>query len=292
MSTQDMTTRTMPQHQTFWDWRAASNFMFGGTGTGLLLFAALNSATGGAFRQYAIVGALLVALGLGCVSLEIGRPLRSMNVFKHLKTSWMTREAVAAIFLFGAAAYAVWSGSRAWIWLAAAFGMLFLYCQARILTASKGIPAWRAASLAPLIIMTGITEGAAMMAIIRALAGVGPLATWAKWALLLALLERAILWYGYRKELAKQGAPAPTLRILDMIQPFFIRVGHWAAAALVAASFAVPESEIAPWLCAMGGVFAVVNGWFFKYTLVARAAYNQGYAMPQVPVRGRAPAKP
>ena len=47
-----------------------------------------------------LAGLALVALGLIAVWLEIGRPLRALNVLFHLRRSWMSREALAAVLLF------------------------------------------------------------------------------------------------------------------------------------------------------------------------------------------------
>ena len=95
-----------PRLQRSWDSRAACNFIGGGSGTGLLLAAALAFAAG---WSYFIAGTLAIALigfGLSMVWLEIGRPLRALNVFFHPQTSWMSREAMLAlpILMLGALA--------------------------------------------------------------------------------------------------------------------------------------------------------------------------------------------
>ena len=85
-----------PWQQTNWDWRAAANFMLGGTGAGLVIAASviLDEA------RYPVMLALaLVAAGLGAVWLEIGRKLRAVHVFFNPFTSWMTRESFAALLL-------------------------------------------------------------------------------------------------------------------------------------------------------------------------------------------------
>jgi phenylacetyl-CoA:acceptor oxidoreductase subunit 2 len=43
----------------------------------------------------------------------------------------------------------------------------FLYCQARILRASKGIPAWRAPLVVPLILLSGLAEGGALLLLVQ-----------------------------------------------------------------------------------------------------------------------------
>ena len=55
-----------------------------------------------------------------------------------------------------------WRAARICVWLAAALALVFVYCQARILQAAKGIPAWREPLLVPLIVITGVTEGAGL----------------------------------------------------------------------------------------------------------------------------------
>jgi phenylacetyl-CoA:acceptor oxidoreductase subunit 2 len=197
---------------------------------------------------------------------------------------------LAAPLLFLAGLLALWTGNIMWIWVAALFGITFLYCQARILNASKGIPAWREPRLAPLIIMTGLTEGAGLLAIISALSGETLLARSVAAALLFGILARAVLWRGYRNALSRQAAPPQTLAAFHAIDFPFVILGHWTAALALGFAFAAPEMGGVTWLCAAGGFLVVASGWLFKYTLVARAAYNQGYALHRVPVRGTAPA--
>jgi phenylacetyl-CoA:acceptor oxidoreductase 26-kDa subunit len=274
--------QSRPQRQSNWDWRAAGNFIGGGTGSGLLLFAAISSNAGSAPAAPVAVALALVALGLCCVWLEIGRPWRAMNVMLHVRTSWMTRESLLAPFLFGAGLLALLSGSAAALWLAAIFGMLFLYCQARILNAAKGIPAWRQPLVVPLLFATGLTEGAGMLA---ALTGNTPQA-WLPSALLLVLMLRALLWRAYRKKLATNGAPHRALAVLDQLELPFIKIGHWALALVLLLVLLQPS--LAQWLLAPVGLAALAGGWLFKYTLIVRAGYNQGYALAQTPVRGGA----
>src|SRR6185295_6528555 len=130
-----------PWHQAHWDWKAAGNFICGGTGTGLFACAALASFSHD-MRGLAWAGLALVALGLFLVWLKIGRPWRFINVLRQPQRSWMAREA--------------WSGSPAWLIPAAGLGVLFLFSQAMILYAAKGIPAWRTPAIVPLMVTTGL----------------------------------------------------------------------------------------------------------------------------------------
>jgi Fe-S-cluster-containing dehydrogenase component len=151
-----------PRLQQHWDWRAAGNFICGGSGGGLVLFAGLAGLAGVEVRPQLAAGLLLVALGLLCVWFEIGRPWRALNVFRHIRSSWMTREASVALALFGAGVLALYTAHPAAQALAGLCGLAFVYAQARILAADKGIPAWRHARCAPLVLGTGLAEGAGL----------------------------------------------------------------------------------------------------------------------------------
>lgn len=273
-----------PQRQTNWDWRAAGNFIGGGAGSGLLLLAAVAFAAGLPPAVPVGVALFLIALGLFCVWLEIGRPWRSMNVFLHARTSWMTRESLVAPFLLLSGLIALATGSAAAIWLSALLAMAFLYCQARILNAAKGIPAWRQKLVVPLMVTTGLTEGAGLLVVL----GGATQSAWAPSTLLFLLVLRALLWRAYRKNLAIHGAPQRALAVLDKLELPFNRIGHWAVALILLLVLVQPALAAAQWLTALSGLIAVAGGWLFKYTLIVRAGYNQGYALAQVPVRGGA----
>lgn len=274
-----------PRLQTNWDWRAAGNFIGGGSGAGLLLFSAIAASPHFDIRWFWLAALVFIGAGLICVWMEIGRPFRAMNVFRHARTSWMTREALVAPLLFGSAGIAVWRGGALWIWLAVSLAMLFLYCQSRMINAAKGIPAWRAQRIVPLFLVTGLTEGAGLLALGLALSGTVAQASWIAPVLVPLLILRALLWRSYRKELVGYGTPQPTLAALDAIELPLIKMGHWAAAGFLLLALAVPVS-VAPWLIGAAGLAAALAGWLLKHTLIVRASYQQGYALPRLPVRG------
>ena len=278
--------RVAPWHQTNWDWRAAANFMCGGTGTGLMFFALFATDTSATYRLMACLAMLLVATGLTCVWLEIGRPWRALNVFLHPQTSWMTREGMVAPFYFGCGAIAVWLGGGDGMFpvLAAALGLLFLYCQGRILTASKGIPAWREPKIVALIISTGFVEGAGLAALIFSLMP-GNTPTWLSSLLLGALILRRLAWKIYLDTLIQKGAPKKALDVLKGFGASFEKFVQLLPEMLTLATMLLGDGTGA--LLALGGLVAFVAGWRLKFTIVARAAFNQGFALPVLPVRGQ-----
>lgn len=255
-----------PWQQKHWDWRAAANFMLGGTGAGLLVATAMAVPSP---RPAILLALVLIAGGLGAVWLEIGRKLRAIHVLFNPKTSWMTRESFAAVVLFALGLCALVL-PQAWLVYACALAALaFVYCQARILRASKGIPAWRAPELVPLILASALAEGACAALLFET----------APVALLFAeltLIARLIGWYRFRAALRREHRAAA----LEEVGRILVLLGTIVPLVLVPAAYAAPQ--VAP----LAAFAVVATGWWFKLTLVTRAAFNQGFALPHLPVRG------
>jgi len=270
-----------PWHQTNWDFRAAFNFILGGTGSGLLVLAAFSGLAGDALRAEFLLGMALIGAGLLSVWFEIGRPLRAMHVGFNPFTSWMTRESFAAGAVFALGLSAAWMGSQALAQAAALAALAFAYCQGRMLRAAKGIPAWRVPALAWLIFTTALAEGAGLFVVLATLFD-----TPAKGVLgyfSLALLARGLAWSIYRGSVAKS-AVRPALAALDRTGKVLIQFGTIAPLALLL--LGLIAADIARGAVLLAGVGALAAGWQFKFVLITRAAYNQGFALPHLPVRG------
>lgn len=283
-----------PKRQTHWDWRAATNFIAGGAGGGLLLVAAGASLAGGDVRIPVLLALALVGLGLTCVWFEIGRPWRALNVYRHMQTSWMTREAAVAPFLFAAGGLVLLTAHAALAALAGLLGLAFVYSQARMLRADKGIPAWRHPRCLPVVVSTGLAEGAGLLVLTHALVladlGVGPALApdrsgWLALVLVLLLALRLALWRAYLAGIAGPGIPDGTRRELNAINTGFAVAGHWLPAALALAAWAGAPAAAA--LLLFAGLFALASGWHLKYTLVRRAAFTPGFDLRHLPVRGK-----
>lgn len=255
-----------PWQQTNWDWRAATNFMLGGSGAGLMIAASFVHDQ----SHYPVMFALLlVAAGLGTVWLEIGRKLRALHVFFNPFTSWMTRESFAAMVFFAFAAIELFFPSRVILGGAAVAALAFVYCQARILRAAKGIPAWRAPQVVALIMTTALVEGTGVLMFMTAdLLVVSIFAA--------AVIARGFAWSGYWAALKQPGSR----KALESAGKVLIQAGTIAPLALVMGGIFAPQAA------ALAGIAAIIAGWWFKYVLVTRAAFNQGFALPRLPVRG------
>ena len=185
--------------------------------------------------------------------------------------------------MFALGLAAAWLGSQPLAQAAALAALLFAYCQGRILQAAKGIPAWRVPALTWLVFTTALAEGAGLFVVLAALFD-----TPAKGALAvlssLALIARAIPWSIYRGGVAKARC-APALAALDRAGKVLIQFGTIAPLALLLARLVRARCRALVTVL-LAGVAALATGWQFKFVLIARAAYNQGFALPHLPVRG------
>jgi phenylacetyl-CoA:acceptor oxidoreductase subunit 2 len=290
-----------PRLQTFWDVRAACNFIGGGSGTGLIIVAAVAALAGAPWWTAALVGFACVAFGLGMVFLEIGRPWRAVNVFFHPQTSWMTRESVLAMPLFGLGAVALGSGlilgtdagvAIAALLLAALIAAGFMYCQANILRAVRGVPAWREPALRPAMLATGLAEGGGLFLVVGALT---ELSTWSLWLALLAVAARGAAWGRYHRSLHRAGAPEASLRVVDRMAPWVLGLGHALPAVLLIVGLLAPyviSGTVLSVAAAVAGLLIAATGWAAKLLLMTRAAATRGFAVPHTPVRGRGTSRP
>jgi phenylacetyl-CoA:acceptor oxidoreductase subunit 2 len=249
----------MTSLQRYWDARAALNFILGGSGAGLIVAAAFVQPPN---PWPVAAGLALIAAGLAAVWLETGRKLRALHVLFNPFTSWMTREAFAALLLFPVALGAFLT--LRFLPVAAVLALAFLWCQARILRAARGIPAWRAPQVVPLVIATGLAEGAGLAVLL--------VQTQLAAALLaIVLIGRMLAWSAYRDEVKSE-----TLERAGKA----LQLGALAALLLVAASFYVAQAAL------LAAALAVGTGWWLKFSLVTRAALTQGFSLPRQPVRG------
>ncbi len=269
------------QLQTNWDWRAACNFMFGGTGSGLLIAMLVFAFPVPAPMWLALLGLAFVGFGLFMVWLEIGRPWRFLHVFYHPNTSWMTREAAVSMLLFPITIAGAILQSIALLSLAALFAGMFLYCQGRILKAAAGVPAWREPAIVPLIVLCGLTEGGAI-----ALIYVYTMNAEAAWMapLLLTLVGiRLWIWSAYRDALIRADAPARALEVLATLHREFLIFGCIVPAALLLVamfgSFEVLSISLA-------SIALIVASLRLKFGIVVKASFKQGYGIGKLR-RGR-----
>ena len=287
--------------QTFWDVRAAMNFILGGMSSGLAVAAypvwALGGIPDAALPWFLAAAALGMGVGLLFVLAEIGRKARFLYVLRRPQSSWMTRETYAvAVFFPAVAANLAWP-SPALHAVVALAAMAFLFCQGRILHAAKGIPAWRHRLVPWMVVASGLYEGVALAALgLAALSLTGgwdspepshlfALAGLAGAGVVLAGVNAA-LFRAYRLGAAKAGVGPLSRRDIDAIAGGMRWIGHLAPAALFALAATGAGVAGAPLALVAGAACAVAGGVLWKYTLVTRACHEQGFALPRLPRRG------
>ncbi len=275
--------------QIFWDMRAAMNFILGGMSTGLIITAWLSYLMGG-ISEGALVGVNVVAgvgmaAGLFFVFLEIARKLRFLNVLLRPQTSWMTRETyVVALFYPTLLLDLLWPNGFLHLLLVIE-AAAFLYCQARILPAGKGIPAWRAPLMPWMLIATGLLEGTGLLAISAtlhpAMHSGAPLAAGMGGAL---AVINAILWRNYISNAARNGIGPLARGALGAINLPLRLIGHALPLLGFAAFLGLWPTQ--PLVSTLAGLGAVVGGIMWKVTVITKASHQQGFNLSKVPQRG------
>ena len=156
-----------------------------------------------------------------------------------------------------------------------------------MLQGAKGIPAWREPLLSPLIVVTGLVEGAGLSFVIAPLDSEGTQPLLVLFGVL--VLARALVWLAYRRRLATAAAPQAQVA-LDRAGRWLHVVGTLVPLALIAAIVAGAASATQTALiAAIAGLAAAAAGVYLKYTIVTRAGFNQGFALAHLPVRGARP---
>jgi phenylacetyl-CoA:acceptor oxidoreductase subunit 1 len=276
--------------QSFWDYRAAMNFMLGGMAAGLATVAGVTHLGGAlgtdALHLLDVAAAALMAVGLGFVLLKLGRKLRLLNVLRRPQTSWMTRETYCvAVFYPALAAALIWPHPALHV-LATAAAAGFLVCQASILQASKGIPTWRPPLMRWMLMATGLLEGVGAIAVLAPLSG-GRLAFPPVLAVtgIGLVVICAALWWRYCATARSNGVGPGSRNDLTAISPALYWIGYGLPGLLFALSLA-SAGVWAAVLTACAGAAAIAGGMLWKFTIVTRACHQQGFAVPMLPQRG------
>ena len=193
-----------------------------GAGFGLLFLTALGAGAG-LFPDRPWFGPVSVALalvlmgaGLLASTFHLGHPERAWRAYSQWRSSWLSREGVAATAAFPAAALFVYGwnfGGGDW-WPIAAFASALLavisvICTAMIYASLKPIRQWRNPYVVPVYLALALMSGALILQALLALFDVTP--NWASWtaaaASILALLVKLGYWNSISKTTDAQSAP-------------------------------------------------------------------------------------
>jgi phenylacetyl-CoA:acceptor oxidoreductase subunit 1 len=285
----DLENPLVGKRQTFWDMRAAMNFIMGGLGSGTVVMAYMLSLfitfEDRVLININISAALIMAIGLFFVWLKIGRKLRAAFAILRPQTSWMSREIYAVGLLFASVAADYFQPSPYYHGMAALGAAAFLYCQGRILHSGKGIPSWRVPEMPLMLIATGLLEGTALLAMIFSNWSaqlpdeslIPPLA-------IILILINAYLWRRYIGKAKSAGIGPLDRRIFANASPKIHLIGHILPLILFSALLFIADAPV--WIAQVAGFLAIMGGISWKAILITRACHMQGFALGKMPQRG------
>ncbi|MEZ5850967.1 MAG: DmsC/YnfH family molybdoenzyme membrane anchor subunit [Hyphomicrobiaceae bacterium] len=183
-----------------------------GAGFGLLAwlaFGILTSPPASSFTFYLVAFALAYTLAIGgllCSTFHLGHPERAWRALSQWRTSWLSREGVAAIAALGIGALlalAALADVPVWLQRILAAPTLVLalatvWCTGMIYETLPTIRAWSHVLTTEVYLMLALASGALVLTTILALLGwPSPGAAWAAIVLLaLSALMKAIYWNG------------------------------------------------------------------------------------------------
>lgn len=181
-----------------------------GAGYGALVWIVLLSGTG-QLHAGPVLGAVLFLAALGLVTagllastFHLGHPDRAWRGLSQWRSSWLSREAVAAIatyppaVVFGAAWVFAGSNGAGWLWAGAAAGALAIVtvaCTGMIYASLRAIPRWQDPLVVPIYLAFAVASGGILVFAIAALAGIAP-GPWS-WVVAIAVATAWLLKLAY-----------------------------------------------------------------------------------------------
>ena len=175
-----------------------------GAGYGLLFLLGVGAATGwlAADRWFGVTAFGLafgaIMLGLLSSTMHLGHPERAWRALSQWRSSWLSREGVAAIvtflpagvfamaWIFGETAYGTigFFGVLSAVWAA-----ITVYCTAMIYASLKPVQRWNNGYVVPCYLLLGLMTGAAWLSALLFLFGYGSI-----WAAALTALILSVGW--------------------------------------------------------------------------------------------------
>jgi DMSO reductase anchor subunit len=141
------------------------------------------------------LGFIGVTAGLLSSTLHLGQPLRAWRAFSQWRSSWLSREGIAALLCF---LPMLWFAAALWFdrdtrlagFLLIVASIITIVCTAMIYASLKPIPAWRHPLVVPVYLLFALFTGGLLLAAIMSLFGASP----GNMAGFGAMLVAVILW--------------------------------------------------------------------------------------------------
>ncbi len=180
-----------------------------GAGYGLLFWLSLAALTGllpaERWLGFSALALALVLISVGLLSStwHLGHPERVHRAFSQWRSSWLSREGIAAVFTYLPVGLLglIWlfnSGQNVIPWLAAlaALGAIVtVYCTGMIYASLRTIRHWHLTLVPLFYLAAAASTGAVLFALLLALFGSAP--SWIGWLVLLSLIAALLLKLSY-----------------------------------------------------------------------------------------------
>ena len=167
--------------------------------------------------------------------------------------------------------------------LVAVAAIVFLYCQARILHASKGIPTWRAPQVPWMLVGAGFYEGLGLISIILAIYPESlPISNIIPVAGLALAAFNALVWRNYVAA-AKESGVGPLARVQLIRVALKIHLITYLLPAILYMIYLALPIDL-PWLLGFAGLLVLAGGTYWKAFLITKACHQQGYALAKFPI--------
>jgi DMSO reductase anchor subunit len=136
------------------------------------------------------LGAVFVVSGLLSATLHLGRQERAWRAFSQWRSSWLSREGIAAVLCFIPALLMAFTPQPGVLQTTLAASLMLLsvatvWCTAKIYHVLKPIPAWTHASVLPIFLLCSLFTGGLWLASVFAI-----------WTFAPVLAVLALIWLG------------------------------------------------------------------------------------------------
>lgn len=279
-----------PQKQKVWKLPAAINFTFGGIGAGMYIVAWLANAPEQSewlslFRAgnanwfalalgagiFKLLGPALAALGFIALTTEAGRPQRGINLFRHLRRSWMSRETLAFAIFAPLAGLDFLFPNATLRALAVIAALALMICQGMIVYRARGVIAWNTELMPWIFIASGWSSGAGLYVLVCAARDIfvpNPILFFAITGALVNIALWLVYVYvadGYFRDAVRELRAADSLALTGLI-------GH-ALPIFLLALVAFSNLEFENALIAASGAGLIIGAFAQKFGIILRAGY-------------------
>ncbi len=293
------------QKQKVWKLPAIVNFSCGGMGTGLYLLGlfvappqdinwlqAVMQGRNDWLLSFILASALkllgpaLVGLGFLALTIEAGRPRRGLNLFRHLRRSWMSRETLAAALFIPLA-------GLDWLWpdpalraLAALAAFALMLCQGFIVYRARGVTAWNTPLMPLLFATSGLATGSGLTLVVLTLLklwfeqNIRPAGSLVWIALMVGVLNLGT-WLIYTWTPDRAFRQATTALRHPNALALIVGAGHLLPAMLLSlALIGIPSSALQSVTLILSGLAFIFGGIRQKYAIVLESGYLRTIELP------------